>query len=189
MSILAHTIRLTALAALVASAAVVSGCSTHAAAPEAPRSALVAHPQPADGINAEVYSGDVHARYESQLGFRVTGPDSYAIGSEERSSDFAFDAPPLERGRVGAGTIHHIAWATDGFLSAWRQRVIGMGCVATPVIDRGDCHSIYFREPSGVLFEISAPSDVRSEGSAETVIRTRRISPKVDPRVHAGPLG
>jgi hypothetical protein len=30
---------------------------------------------------------------------------------------------------------------------------------------------------------------VRSEGSAETLIRTRRISPKVDPRVHAGPLG
>jgi len=73
MSNQAHTIRLTALAALVLSAAAVSGCSTHAAAPEAPRSALVAHPQPADGINAEVYSGDVHARYESQLGFRVTG--------------------------------------------------------------------------------------------------------------------
>src|SRR3569623_608659 len=73
MSNQAHTIRLTALAALVLSAAAVSGCSTHAAAPEAPRSARGAHPQPADGINAEVYSGDVHARYESQLGFRVTG--------------------------------------------------------------------------------------------------------------------
>jgi glyoxalase family protein len=135
---------------------------------------------------ASVPSADILA---GRLGFRVTGPDSYAVGSEERSSDFAFDAPPLERGRVGAGTIHHIAWATDGFLPAWRQRVIGMGCVATPVIYRGDCRSIYFREPSGVLFEISAPGDVRREGSAETVIRTRRISPKVDPRVHAGALG
>ena len=93
-----------------------------------------------------------------------TGPDSYAVGAGQRSSEFAFDAPPLERGRLGAGTIHHIAWATDGFLPAWRQRVIGMGCVATPVIDRGHCRSIYFREPSGVLFEIAAPSECARGG-------------------------
>jgi len=49
------------------------GCSSHASAPDAPRSALVAHPQNADDVRAEVYSGDVHARYESQLGFRVNG--------------------------------------------------------------------------------------------------------------------
>ena len=64
-----------------------------------------------------------------------------------------------------------------------------MGCVATPVIDRGHCRSIYFREPSGVLFEIAAPSEMRGERAAEPVVRTRRISPKVDPRVHAGALG
>lgn len=50
-----------------------AGCSTQAAAPEPPRNALVAHPQTADALNAEVYSGDVHARFESQLGFRVNG--------------------------------------------------------------------------------------------------------------------
>ena len=66
-----------------------------------------------------------------------------------------FDPPPAERGLVGAGTIHHIAWACDDGLPAWRQRVIGMGCRATPVIDRGHVRSIYFREPSGVLFEIA----------------------------------
>src|SRR5689334_19686321 len=50
-----------------------AGCSSHATTPEAPRNALVAHPQNADAARAEVYSGDVHARYESQLGFRVNG--------------------------------------------------------------------------------------------------------------------
>jgi multidrug efflux system membrane fusion protein len=50
-----------------------TGCSSHATTPEAPRNALVAHPQSTDGARAEVYSGDVHARYESQLGFRVNG--------------------------------------------------------------------------------------------------------------------
>ncbi|MFT3790189.1 MAG: efflux RND transporter periplasmic adaptor subunit [Rudaea sp.] len=54
-------------------AAALAGCGSHATAPPPPRSAIVAHPQPADTINAEVYSGDVRARYESQLGFRVNG--------------------------------------------------------------------------------------------------------------------
>lgn len=132
-----------------------------------------------------VPSADILA---GRLGFRVTGPDSYGVGVGQQESEFAFDPPPFERGRLGAGTIHHIAWATDGFLPAWRQRVIGMGCVATPVIDRGHCRSIYFREPSGVLFEIAAPSEMPGEGAAQPVVRTRRISPKVDPRVHAGAL-
>ncbi|MBS0566918.1 MAG: efflux RND transporter periplasmic adaptor subunit [Proteobacteria bacterium] len=50
-----------------------AGCGSHAAAPAPPRSAIVAHPQAADAISAEVYSGEVRARYESQLGFRVNG--------------------------------------------------------------------------------------------------------------------
>jgi glyoxalase family protein len=134
---------------------------------------------------ASVPSADILA---GRLGFRVIGPDSYAVGSGQRSSDFAFDAAPLERGRVGAGTIQHLALATEASLPAWRQRVIGMGCAATPVIDRGHCRSIYFREPSGVLFEIAAASEARGGEAAEPVARGRRISPKVDPRIRAGAL-
>lgn len=52
---------------------VLAGCGSHAAVPAPPRNAIVAHPQAADAINAEVYSGDVRARFESQLGFRVNG--------------------------------------------------------------------------------------------------------------------
>jgi len=54
-------------------ALILAGCGSHAAVPAPPRSAIVAHPQLADTINAEVYSGDVRARFESQLGFRVNG--------------------------------------------------------------------------------------------------------------------
>ena len=73
MSASVHLTKITL--ALVAAAALVnlSGCNSHAAAPDAPRYALVAHPQSADAARAEVYSGDIHARYESQLGFRVAG--------------------------------------------------------------------------------------------------------------------
>jgi|SRR5829696_33762 len=134
-----------------------------------------------------VPSADILA---GRLAFRVTGPDSYAVGTASRASGFVFDRPPLQRGHLGAGTIHHVAWATEGSLPAWRQRVVGMGCVATPVIDRRHCRSIYFREPSGVLFEIAAAS---SHGGAPAdrpaAPRLRRISPKVDPRVRAETLG
>jgi glyoxalase family protein len=132
---------------------------------------------------ARVPSADILA---GRLGFRATGPDSYAVGEGVEGFEFGFDPPPLERDRLGAGSIHHVAWAADGSLAAWRQRVIGMGCVATPVIDRGRRHSIYFREPSGVLFEIAASSGVGGRDVSEVGPGQRRLSPRVDPRVHAG---
>lgn len=64
---------LCAVALVLGSAVGLAGCSSKAASPAPPRAAIVAHPQAANSLNAEVYSGDVHARYESQLGFRVAG--------------------------------------------------------------------------------------------------------------------
>ena len=59
-------------------------------------------------------------------------------------------------GVPGAGTVHHVAWAsTTDDHEAWRQRVEEAGGRPTPVIDRFWFRSIYFREPNGVLFEIA----------------------------------
>lgn len=66
-------LRLATAAFALAGALTLAGCGSQAAVPAPPRSAIVAHPQAAETINAEVYSGDVRARYESQLGFRVNG--------------------------------------------------------------------------------------------------------------------
>jgi glyoxalase family protein len=129
-------------------------------------------------------SADVLA---GRLGFRVTGADSYAVGADELGSGFAFDPPPPSRARLGAGTIHHVAWASDGELPAWRQRVIGMGCRATPVVDRGHCRSIYFREPSGVLFEIATHGQDIAATASQAALE--RLSPRVDPRLHAAFVG
>jgi len=60
------------VAAALASVAL-SGCTSKAAAPEPPHNALVARAQAAGKTDAEIYSGDVRARFESQLGFRVNG--------------------------------------------------------------------------------------------------------------------
>ncbi len=52
--------------------------------------------------------------------------------------------------------MHHIAWSIGlGDQDAWQQRVTQAGLHATPVIDRFYFRSIYFREPSGILFELA----------------------------------
>jgi glyoxalase family protein len=74
----------------------------------------------------------------------------------DRSGFYVYDEPPNERGLQAGGTVHHVAWAsTIDEHEAWRQRVIEGGGQPTPVIDRFYFKSIYFREPSGVLFEIA----------------------------------
>jgi glyoxalase family protein len=92
---------------------------------------------------------------EQGLGFERRDYGWEARGNE-RGGGWAYDAPPEASGLQGAGTVHHIAWAsqTDEH-EAWRQRALEHGARPTPVIDRFWFHSIYFREPSGVLFEIA----------------------------------
>ena len=74
---------------------------------------------------------------------------------EERGGLYFYDQTD-ERGVGGAGTVHHVAWASPmDDHEAWRERVEAAGASPTPVIDRFYFRSIYFREPSGVLFEIA----------------------------------
>src|SRR5205814_1513170 len=78
------------------------------------------------------------------------------VGGERREGRYIFDPAPAERGVPGAGTVHHVAWASlDNEQLDWRDRVIEAGASPTPVIDRYWFKSVYFREPSGVLFEIA----------------------------------
>ncbi len=59
-------------------------------------------------------------------------------------------------GLQGAGTVHHIAWAAaPEDIEDWQRTVTAAGARATPVIDRHYFRSVYFREPSGVLFELA----------------------------------
>ena len=64
--------------------------------------------------------------------------------------------PHANYGRSGAGTVHHIAFraANDAAQLEWREE-IGKHIPTTPVLDRDYFHSIYFREPGGVLFELA----------------------------------
>jgi len=63
----------------------------------------------------------------------------------------------LPRGRPGAGTVHHLAFRTpsDETQAAARAALVAAGSQVSPVMDRNYFHSIYYREPEGVLFEIA----------------------------------
>lgn len=92
----------------------------------------------------------------STLNFEPDSEASYTVRGEKRGSSFFYDDAPAAPGIEGAGTVHHIAWASPmDEHEEWRERVSASGTDVTPIIDRFYFKSIYFREPSGVLFEIA----------------------------------
>jgi glyoxalase family protein len=109
-----------------------------------------------DGVRA--YTDDPErsrALLEDALGFSPTG-DGWEARGEHRGGLYAYEEGPAEPGMQGAGTVHHVAWASEiEDHEAWRDRVVSAGARPTPVIDRFWFRSVYFREPSGVLFEIA----------------------------------
>jgi glyoxalase family protein len=95
---------------------------------------------------------------EQGLGFEQKDGTWEARG-DQRGGLWFYDEPPAERGIQGAGTVHHIAWnSADDDHVKWREQVAEHGAHPTQVIDRHYFKSIYFREPSGVLFELATPS-------------------------------
>ena len=84
------------------------------------------------------------------------GVDEWELAGEQRRARWDYDAAP-GRGVQGAGSIHHVAWsaADDEELSQLRAIAANAGARPTPIIDRQYFHSVYFREPSGVLFELA----------------------------------
>lgn len=110
--------------------------------------------------------------------------------------------PTEQMGRGGAGGIHHIAWRaeSDEQQAAYRELLISRGFEVTPIIDRTYFHSIYFREPGGVLFEIATDppgftvdESVKELGSALRLpawFEPRRASIEaILPRLEVAPLG
>jgi glyoxalase family protein len=108
-----------------------------------------------DGVRAYAFDPEQSRRFlEGALGFEENG-DGYEVRGDKRGSFYAYDQTEA-RGQGGAGTVHHVAWASAmEEHEAWRKRVEEAGRRPTPIIDRFYFRSIYFREPSGVLFEIA----------------------------------
>jgi glyoxalase family protein len=121
--------------------------------PEIPAEARL---QGFDSVRA--YSHDAErsrALLEQVLEFAPTGDAEWEARGRERGGTYAIDVAGSP-GIPGAGTVHHVAWASPmDEHDAWQRRLFDAGLHPTPVIDRFYFRSIYFREPGGVLFEIA----------------------------------
>ncbi len=91
------------------------------------------------------------------LGFAGGEDERWEVRGAERGGFFAWDPAPPIQPIPGAGTVHHVAFASRREeQTAWQERLAGSGrAQPTPVIDRFYFESVYFREPNGVLFEIA----------------------------------
>ncbi|TMC24121.1 MAG: ring-cleaving dioxygenase [Chloroflexi bacterium] len=83
--------------------------------------------------------------------------------------------PGERRGVESIGTVHHVAWRTadDEQQLLWRKKLVEHGLNVTPVMDRSYFHSIYFREPSGVLFEIATDTPGFTVDEAQEALGTQ----------------
>src|SRR2546430_3874408 len=109
-----------------------------------------------DGVRAFAAEPDrSRPLLERTLGFAPREGTEWEIRGDRRGSTYRYDATDRP-GVGGAGTVHHVAWASlPDEHEAWRERVAEAAPHVTPIIDRFYFKSIYFREPSGVLFEIA----------------------------------
>jgi len=96
------------------------------------------------------------------FGYKLVGQESnryrYATTAVEQAAIVDLVELKDEKlGHVANGTVHHVAFrvANDEILMHFREKIVAAGLNITPQIDRNYFHSLYFREPGGVLFEVA----------------------------------
>ena len=105
---------------------------------------------------------ELTARVLETMGFQRSGKENNRIRfvSEPQALGSRIDIlvqPHLIYGNMGAGSVHHIAFRmpSDQAQLDWREVLSKVPLNVTPVLDRVYFHSVYFREPGGVLFELA----------------------------------
>jgi glyoxalase family protein len=119
------------------------------------------------------------------MGYTFVGQEGQRYRYAGASGDVGLYVDILHRpdtapGRFGAGSIHHIAFRTvdDAEQVEYQEALRRVGFGVTPVRDRQYFHSIYFRSPGGVLFEVAtdAPGFLYDE-PVEMLGRELRLPP------------
>ena len=110
--------------------------------------------------------------------------ERFELRGARRGGWIAWDPAPAGRVRQSAGTVHHIAWGTfDADLPAWIERVTEAGVPNSGYVDRHYFHSLYFREPGGVLYELATREPGFTVDGPVEELGTRLILPPfLEPR-------
>jgi glyoxalase family protein len=134
---------------------------------------------------------ETEAMLAGVMGFRQVGEVGnryrFEVGQDEASRAMIdlLDLPDTPPGQVSVGSVHHIAWRTpsDEEQLQWQQEIRSTGVNVTPVMDRQYFHSIYYREPGGVLFEIATdPPGFTADESSEELGSQIKLPPWLEPR-------
>ncbi|MEA2193823.1 MAG: glyoxalase family protein [Solirubrobacteraceae bacterium] len=109
---------------------------------------------------------------------------TFELRGERRGGWIAWDPAPVPRGRQSAGTVHHIAWATtDADMPTWIDTVTAAGIPNSGYVDRHYFHSLYFREPGGVLYELATREPgFTVDGPVEELGTKLILPPFLEPR-------
>jgi len=109
---------------------------------------------------------------------------TFELRGERRGGWIAWDPAPAARGRQSAGTVHHIAWATtDADMPSWIETVTAAGIANSGYVDRHYFHSLYFREPGGVLYELATREPgFTVDGPVEELGTKLVLPPFLEPR-------
>jgi glyoxalase family protein len=122
------------------------------------------------------------------LGYHFTGQEEnrYRFQSSLTGPGDVVDLlhrPNARAAKFGAGSIHHIAFraASDQDQQDFRNAILKIGNPVTQVIDRQYFHSIYFRTPGGVLFEIATdPPGFTTDESVENLGSTLKLPHRLE---------
>ena len=117
---------------------------------------------------------EVAAREGDRTRFRAAGGSAATATLVD-----VVERPDAPRGRDGVGRVHHVAFRTpdDATQRQWQDTVQRLGLRVSPVMDRDYFHSIYFREPGGVLFEIATDGPGMTVNEPAETLGTRLMLP------------
>jgi glyoxalase family protein len=130
------------------------------------------------------------ALLSEHLGFILVGEEGQRTrytAADERPGAFVdlLVTPGAPAAYQAAGTVHHIAWrvANDAAQQAWRENLLRSGLSVTEVRDREYFHSIYFREPGGILYEIATdPPGFAIDEAPESLGTALKLPPWLEPK-------
>jgi glyoxalase family protein len=136
----------------------------------------VRKPEKTEDLLTEILGFEFVAEENNRRRFRGRGSNA--------SAEIDLVSSATGFGQIAVGTVHHIAFraADDEEQLRVREQLVARGLNVTPVIDRQYFHSIYFREPNGILFEIATdePGFLIDE-SADELGETLKLPPIYEP--------
>ena len=131
-----------------------------------------------DGVRAYGRRDGSRRMLEDVLGAVSVGDWEWELRGTSRGGTIAFDPPPELLSRPSAGTVHHVAWATElDEHEQWLSHLASAGVQSTPIVERFYFRSIYFREPGGVLYELATKGPGFTIDSPVADLGTRLILP------------